>query len=86
MAGDVSYEPLQDDLYSDEDGTATAESASRYSVRGQKLGIVVGSVAGFGLAAASAVVSLSSKHTFFQTLDAWLLALSWVCTIHPSLQ
>lgn len=82
VAGDVSYEPLQDNLYSDEDGTATAESASRYSVRGQKLklGIVVGSVAGFGLAAASAVVSLSSKHTFFQTLDAWLLALSWVCS------
>jgi hypothetical protein len=81
---DNQQEPVES-LYQDEDGTATPESMSQYSVQAQKLIIVLATFCGLGISTASGaritVLAADPQTTGRGTGDivtAWLLAFSWV--------
>ena len=72
-------------LYQDEDGTATPESMSQYSVGTQKLIIVLAALCGLGISTAfgarMTVLAVDPQVTGQGTGDvvtAWLITSSWV--------
>lgn len=76
----AKYQALTE-KYEDEDGTATVESQKAFSDRPQRLILVFASLTAAGLAAASAVLTLTGQKTAHDerlVIQQWLQLASWV--------
>jgi hypothetical protein len=84
-AGKRPHDDIADRLYEDEDGVATPESMARYTVRPQKIVLLLAACCGFGFSMASSInatvnaVSKSTQTDLGELVIAWIFTADWVC-------